>query len=468
MSLTVASFALASCEKNATDQAPTLEQGSTSPLDPARIYRKPTTTTEIKLVENLGKVTAVLQELYQDRANVNVVNAAINARAYSDESVLLGDLLYPKKSRVAQTPYFQAYAKSMNLSLPEFALRFWAVVNRRHDAEFTRFLTGILTGRSNAVARGTATTAEMGEPVSIYFPYSRQFMSPLPAAGSGGGGNVHYDAATSLVTATADADVGWGYQPQVSAAGEHSYRKVMVDDDFAYRNPVHIVGLNGIVPYEEPQPGPAGERSAAAGASRSNRVTFEPTPPIPLPGATRPIRQVYVGDVRCTHNYDALASFTGNGGGPEIRFTRADGFLKFADGQVQADMFVSGDQTITRWHVRNRRFFAYNSEWDGDWESANLNQNLAIFEEDNRNQLKISGSLATTVKDKAGNQVVGTIGFERVFRSDDALIRQQNLNQASFFLLNRVDREGESFSNWPVRDRSSNVSFTLKDRTYIP
>jgi adenylylsulfate kinase-like enzyme len=131
-------------------------------------------------------------------------------------------------------------------------------------------------------------------------------------------------------------------------------------------------------------------------------------------------------------------------------------------------MFVSGYNTITRWHIRNERFYAYSSEWDGDWEAGNLNQNLAIYEEDNRNQVKITGSVATTVKDASGNQVVATVGFEKTFKSDDELMRQQNLNQVSLFALNRIDLEGESFGDWPVRDRSSQVSFTLQHRAFIP
>jgi hypothetical protein len=276
----------------------------------------------------------------------------------------------------------------------------------------------------------------------------------MPELGEGDGGTP-YGPVTNLVTATADADVAWGYQQYVTPSGQYSYQQVMIDDDFVYNNPTHIVGINGIEPYDQ--------------VNSPATTNFAPGPPVTLPGAPRSIKQVYVGDVRCTRQFDALVSFTGNGGGSEIRFTRADGFLKFADGQVQADMYVSGYITITRWHIRNDKFFAYNSEWDGDWETANLNENLAIYEEDNRNQVKITGSVATTLKETTtSNQVVATIGFEKTFKSDDELIRQQNLNQSSFFSLNRIDLEGETFGGWPVRDRSSQVSFTLQDRTFIP
>ena len=130
---------------------------------------------------------------------------------------------------------------------------------------------------------------------------------------------------------------------------------------------------------------------------------------------------------------------------------------------------MSGTKTITRSEIGKHRFVTYSSEWDGDWELDNLNQNLAIFEEDNQNQVEVSGSVTTTLKDPSGNAtVVGTISFKKIFKSDDALIRQVNMTRASFFPLNRVDLEDEMQNNWPVRDKGADVSYTLQDRTYIP
>jgi hypothetical protein len=75
------------------------------------VYKRPTTAKEISLVENLGKVTTIFKELYQTKANLNVVNAAINSRTYTDESVLLKDLIYPEGSLVTDNPRFKAYAQ---------------------------------------------------------------------------------------------------------------------------------------------------------------------------------------------------------------------------------------------------------------------------------------------------------------------------------------------------------------------
>ena len=447
--LAFASLPLASCDKEIVgiSQKPTTDKE----IDPKLVYKRPTTAKEISLVENLGKVTTIFKELYQTKANLNVVNAAINSRTYTDESVLLKDLIYPEGSLVTDNPRFKAYARKHNLSLTSFASSFWAIANKANDQAFLNFLNSLKPADSATATKGKAKGALTtdADGVSVYFPYSQQFM--IPYEEEGGGGEYSYGPVTSLVTATADADAGYGYQPYTDSYGVTQYQTVVVDDDFAYNNPTHIIGLNGIEPYLEP--------------TTSNSTAFEPTGPIVLPGATREIKQVYVGEVRCTHQFDALISFTDNGGGSEIRFTRADGFLKIADGQVQADVY-SGGSTINRYNIRKKRWVTFGQEWDSDWEATNNNENLATFEDDNRNEFTLTGSISTTLTFSPGNTGTGTIGFEKVFRGDDRLERQHNLVRDSFFALNRIDLEGEMINRWPARDRSARISYTLWDRTY--
>lgn len=447
-----ASLALASCEKQTFDRdSLTNKPSQDKQIDPSLIHRSPSTPQEMKLVENLDKVTTVFKELYRDKANLKVVNASILSHTYTDESILLRDLIYPEGSLLANNPRFKAIAAKHSVNLTAFASDFWTIANKVEDFEFANFLSSLKSSNlGNATKnRNAAALLTDGDQVSLYFPYSQSYMIDVPYGDGSVSGPV-----TTLVTATADADAGYGSQSYIDASGVTQYKTVIVDDEYSYNNPTHIVGLNGIEPYGEPK--------------ADIMARFPPTGPIPTPGVTREIKQVYVGDVRCRHQYDALISFTGNGGGSEIRFTRADGFLKIVDGQVQADVWSSGDMSISRWHIRNHKFVDYSSEWDGDWEAANLNENFAIYEEDNRNAVEISGSLVTTLTASPGNTVVGTIGFKATFKSDDALIRQLNYTRASFFPLNRIDLEGEMLHGWPVRDRNARVSYTLQDRTFIP
>ena len=417
-------------------------------VDPSKIFKQPATAEEKQLVENLGKVTDVLKELYKNKENLKLVNLSIMAKVYTDETILVKDLIYPATSRLKTSKKFETLTQRFGVSLDKFSGNFWAEVNKTNDQAFKTFLQGL--NHHDMLRANRMNVVDQSE-VSIYFPYSdnMEFLPP----GDGGG---YYEPITTVVTATADADEGWGQQPYYVNGVFQFYTTVLVNDDYAYDNPTQIVGINGVEPYDPP--------SIIMSA-------FEPTGPIPLPGLPREIKQVYVGDVRCKKQYDALISFTGNGGGSEIRFTRADGFLKVLDGQVQADMYVTGDKTISRKDIRKENWVDFSNEWDTDWELANSQENLAIYEEDNRNSSTINGSLTTTLKLDSllgtGATVAGVIGFTITYKSDDAIIKQTNLNRDVFFILNRTNLEGEMHNNWPVRDKSANVSFTLNDRTYF-
>ncbi len=433
-------FFVASCKK---DYSSKQEQTNKKEVDLAKVFKTPSTHEEKLLVENLGKVTEILKELYKDKSNLKVVNAAIYSKAYTDESVLLKDLIYLVDSRLSKVDRFKALSGKWNVSLNKFADNFWGQVNKKNDPSFKQFLDGLNSTTANSVA-----TAQ-GDQVSIYFPYSEQF---LPT----GGGT--YEPITSIATATADADEGWGSQPYYVNGILQNYVQVLVNDEYAEIYPLHIVGVNGVEPYNVPS---------------IQNVAFPPGPPIDLPNLPREVKQVYIGDVRCKHQYDKFISFTGNGGGSEIKFTRADGFLKVLDGQVQADVVVPVDQpSISRYNIRHEYFVDYSIEWDGDWEGSNFQQNLAIYEDDNRNSSTFSATVTTTLTwPPAGGQpgviVTAPIGFTISFKSDDAIIRQTNYNRDVFFILNRTNLEGEMKNDWPVRDKNGNVSFTLNDRTYF-
>ncbi len=380
------------------------------------------------------------------------MNASIFAKAYTDESILLKDLIYPEGSRLNSNSNFKKYTKLYHVSLGQFSNNFWDIVNKQNDAVFKQFLTK-LNVDDPANNLSTKSFNENWEQVSIYFPYSEEFAPPTDGSG------VNYTPIASIITASADADEGIGELPVYGDGIFLYYQQVLINDPYVEKKPTHIVGVNGIEPYFEPA---------------TIMEAFPPGGPIVTPGLTREIKQVFVGDVKCVKNYDHLISFSGNGGGSEIRFTRADGFLKVADGQVQADAFFVGDGiTIRRSKINKKEWSNFAREWDGDWEESNLQQNLAIYEEDNRNTSTFSGNLKTTLTFKPTGSPVSTaleggISFSINFKSDDAIIKQTNYNRDVFFILNRTDLEGEMINGWPVRDRFANVSFTLNDRTLIP
>ena len=434
MKLVLFSFMAASvtgCKKDFQEKIPATR------INENHVFRKPETAEEKALVLNLGKITEVLKEIYKSRDVIKEVNAAIYAGVYSDESVLLRDLVFPENGRVSQSARFRELAAKWRFTPGGFARAFMDAAESRKDPQFTGFIKA-MAGSSQR------PTEYQVEPVSIYYPYSDEFLEPVF---EDQGATI-----TTLVAATADADEGLGYLTSFDAYGTPQHQEVVVNDAYVFANPTHIIGVNGIEPVET--------------APTSVNV-FNPTGPVDIADLGREVKQVYIGEVRCRQQFDKLISFTGNGGGSEIRFTRADGFLKYVDGQVQADMFiVNGPYKIERGDIRDGgRWIDWTSVWDGDWEASNFEQNMAVYEEDNRNSVSFTGTLKTTVKINSTITAEGSIGFTLNFRSDDPLIFQMNYKHDVFFALNRFDQEGELRNGWPVRNKNSSVSFTLLDRT---
>lgn len=402
------------------------------------VFRTPETTEEKELVVHLGKITDILKEIYKKEEVVKEVNAAIYAGVYSDESVLLRDLVFPDKGRLLHSERFRELSVRWRFSPGSFARAFGEAANRRKDPQFNSFLEAMGAGA------GQRPEQYQVENVSIYYPYSDEFQEPV-FENSGA-------TITTLVTATADADEGVGYLTSYDAYGMPQYQEVVVNDDYVFTHPTHIIGVNGIEPV----------------LSAPTQVSvFHPSGPIDIADLTREVKQVYIGEVRCSRQFDRLISFSGNGGGSEIRFTRADGFLKLVDGQVQADMFVmNGPFKIERGDIKDGgTWIDWTAVWDGDWEAANFEQNMAIFEEDNRNTVTFNGNLKTTVKINSAMTAEGSIGFTLNFKSDDPLIFQMNYKHDVFFAMNRFDQEGALRNGWPVRNNNGAVSFTFLDRT---
>lgn len=459
----IVSIIISSCSKGDIS----ISEGDNSKIEELKINenlvsKKPTTPEELKLVDNLKKITLVFKELYKDMDNLKVVNAAILSNVYTDESVLLRDLIYPENGIVATNKKFINLSTKFGVKLTSFNKNFWNEAVKLEDPAFSAFLQSIkpeeFEYKALRIDKKVAQMLDYGE-ISIYAPYSDNFVSSpcvleVEANLKNACGSVYVPQITTIVTATADADEGIGYAPYYNYIGELKYGEVVVNDDYAFNNPTQIIGINGIEPYE-------------LLTIPSIMAYFPPSAPTDLPDLNigRQIQQVYVGHVRCAHQYDRLISFTGNGGGSEIRFTRSSGYLKLADGQVQADNFlVDGPDYISRKNIRQGNWVEWSAEWDHDWEADNKEQFFAIYEEDNRNAGSITGLLKTTLKLVDSLTGEGSIGFTLTYKSDDAIIRQTNFKYSSFFALNRIDMEGEMRENWPVYDKNGGVSFTLWDR----
>lgn len=255
-----------SCTKNILEQ----KLMESKAVDPAKIHRTPSSPKERLLIENLEKVTIVLKELYKDNSNLKVVNAALFSKAYTDQSVLLKDLIYPDNSRLGRIPKFKLYCQKYKVSLATFSKNFWSEVAKMKDLQFDEFLRKLDFKSINELQRKQADF-QQEEQVSIYFPYMEDFEEPVV------GGGTYYAPVTSIVTATADADEAWGNQPYYVNGVFQYYKQVLVNDDYAEKNPTQIVGVNGIEPYYE---------------SDAISYAFPPGPPIDLPNFPREVKQL--------------------------------------------------------------------------------------------------------------------------------------------------------------------------------
>ncbi len=385
-------------------------------LDESKVYKRPTTENEKLLVNNLAKVTEVFKELYKDVSNIKTVNAAIYSKAYSDESILLKDLIYPAESRLNQNKKFNTLSLKWGVSLNSFSKNFWIEVKKKNDKSFELFLEE-LNANNTALFSTTTNENSTSNQVSVYFPYSEEFSAPDDG---------YYSAITSIVTATADADEGWGYLPFYDNNGMLQYYiQVLVNDEYALANPTHIIGVNGI----EPEP-----------------VPFEAPP---LPTATTGASRVFVGEVVSKIFYDRLISFTGNGGGNEIRIGRISGYLAPVNGQITSFSNDVISAHVTRFNIFFRNWKTLMSAWDFNWVPQNLEQVFAVYEEDNLNTKTFNGSLNTTLSNIGSNSgnatVTGNINYSVTITSQDEIIRQLKMSRNAYF-ISAFEDQGHGYS----------------------
>jgi hypothetical protein len=99
-----------------------LNQSQPKVVDLSKVYKLPSTPSEINLVNNLAKVTEVFKELYKNNSNLRLVNAAIYSKLYKDESILLKDLIFPQESKLIQNKKFNILTQKWNTSLNSFSV----------------------------------------------------------------------------------------------------------------------------------------------------------------------------------------------------------------------------------------------------------------------------------------------------------------------------------------------------------
>jgi hypothetical protein len=404
--------AVIGCKKNTIDY----QNGG---VDESKVYQKPITYDQILLVSNLEKITLILEDLYKEKKNLKLVNASIYAKAYTDESVLLKDLINPMHSILPGNKKFVELCSKWNVSLQDFSEAFWKAARVKNDTQLLDFLNFVqnkhlaLQNLSNNPL--DVNYQDQSSEVSIYFPYSSEF--DISASGDS------YGPVASLVAASAEADEALGFQPHYSGGALVEYRPVVVNDDYVFSHPTHIVGVNGIEPYE------------------TQDAALNP------PTVTTPsnVNRVYIGDAICKTQYDRLISFTSNGGGSEINYCRASGYLKLLGHQI-TEFEDKTSVKFERGTIRKKQWLRVYAVWDADWVVDNKEQVFAIYEDDNNSEITFTGSLSTTVRVATGTNVEGSIDYQIKRSSQDDIIKQVKISRVSYF-AGALRNQGWGFGN---------------------
>ncbi len=429
----------------------------------------PNEKKDIEKVSLLREVSNILKEVYKDPKAYREVNAAIYSGYYEDERVSLKDLLFPETSELYKTKDFKKYQSGVGI----FKQRFVEEMDKGNYPALKHAIPSQnYAARENTVAP-TDTAAEIfsnSSGVSIYFPYSENFGSNFTAAYFDNINTDPFGNMATVIPADREADSAPGDEPYryktYDANGEIvweiRYRPVTVNDDYAEVKPAHIVG------------------------SGTQQRTYPSDPPI----ATN-VNRVFVGWTRINNKrqYDKFISFSGNGGGAEIKVCRVSGYLQFSNQQVTS---FTGDQyevTFKRKEIRNGIWKRVYGVWDADWVPGNTEQIMAVFEEDTEGTSTFTGSLSTTVtippaNGNPGTTAVGTVSYSVQVKTQDELVLQSKYTRTSYFGAAKVDqgcgfqlcdtKNGScrfdntflSIGNWPIYNCGANWNFTWPYNSY--
>lgn len=404
----------------------------------------------------MNETGRIIEEVYLDNLAYDEANAAIQSGYYYDERVLLKDLLFPYETQLYNSGIF----KKHGIDTGQFRKRFCEILLKGSYPLLLQELGHALTGgskKNSLVAQNESMLpSNIGvlsatDPIAIYFPYSENFpffplASQLPSDNK-----IAILKKPTLVVSDRDADVGTGRDPYycLGAVGNTCYKQVYVNDDYAVANPTHIITTGGV-------------RKASVAAE------------VPK---TELVHRVYHGASRLTRQMDRLISFTGNGGGSEIKVCRINGYLRRSDEQI--DDFSGDVVTLyyTRGEIRKKLWKRVYSIWDPNWNYQDIEQIYAVYEEDTKGTRTIDGSLKTslTIPGKVG-EVEGDIGFKIQASTQDEIITQRKLDRKSF-LRDGGNNQGWAFyadaadflptnKDWPIFDGGAIWSYTLPFRIY--
>lgn len=413
---------------------------------------------KVALIKETGQI---LQEVYKNPAAYHEVVATIYSEYYEDERVHLRDLLYPELSKLYQTPKF----KTFKAKVGSFKEAFITELTKGDYPHLKKAMN--FTGNTLALRTNVDTTQQIysnSEGISIYFPYSENYGGNYTEGYFDSINNIpHNRYLATIVTADRIADQAPGLRPFICGTRnepEICYWNVVVNDAYADSLPSHIVGT-GVRP----------------------RILRD-TPP---PGTN--VNRVYVGWARINNRqYDKFISFnSANGGGSEIKIGRISAYLQTQNQQVTNFTGDVGEFSFTRKQINRGTWKKLYWVWDADWTPNNIEQIMAVYEEDAEGEETFSGTLG--VSDTIGGvPVTASISYEVKVKTQDEITLQRKITRSAYFIgaktdnnwgfemFNRKDKsEGYdngflTSGNWPLYDGNkkdgANWNFTWPYNSY--
>lgn len=387
--------------------------------------RLPETAEEKDQAARIQAITPILKEVCKNKEAVKEIAALIKGGYYTDERILVRDLMNPDKSAAYKTKALDG------LSFPRGAFK-----------RAFQQMAPAAARRNNTGARTLDDYTFQNNDVAIYFPYSEVHQLP--------------DYIT-LAPAEYESNQGEGFY--ITDLTEY---QVSVNDDYAYQNPTYIITTGAEIMCTNPY------------------WCNPPLDPNVPPGLN--LRRVQIGWIRTNQNLDRLfGTNKDNSGGNEVMVCRTDAYLKHdADGQIT--QFASQRrQDFTRLEGRNSTWLKWHIDWDDNWEPNNDEQVISVYEADSKGTIEWTGELSTTIKKKingADVEVKGSIGFKHTERSEDAISFTQEYtwnsyvgaarNQASQWGFDLKPIKNNSFFNGPATYIWNFASGTARDNAYLP
>lgn len=405
----------------------------------------PSSQKDKQKVETIKELGSILKEIYKNLWVIYEVKAAIKTDYYQDETVLLKDLLTTERSPLYKTQKFLASGAKKGVFKKAFSEQL--LKGNYPNLEAAIGLPPSNLSRPQDEWPSVDSTNEIWtneNGLSIYFPYSEDYplVNPLDVTINTVNGQL-----VTIVTADREADSGPGNEPYYCSSDPNQpmslenmticYSSVTVNDDYADadygHHAINIVGVGA-------------EPNIVNTVSGNNQVYL-----------------VFIGDVKCTHQFDHLISFTGNGGGSELRFIRGSAFL-----QLSTNNQITSPQNLisvnmSRKDIRKGRWKSVNSIWDSNWETNNTQQVFGIYEDDTQGSRTFSASAQTTLTYTGGSTQIGPFTYSATVQTQDDIIRQLAWDRTSFYTYNQggLNNGCGTRNGWTIYDCNTYVMYTM-------